>query len=63
MQVRLFIENYTTAVQPPGFRVQTSETKQEFNDALITVMLSSITKTSNSLLEFVEKCNLAYHRP
>ena len=36
---------------------------QEFNDALLAVMLSSITKTSNGLLEFVEKCNLAYSRP
>lgn len=36
---------------------------QEFNDALLTVMMSSITKTSNTLLEFVEKCNVAYVRP
>lgn len=34
----------------------------EFNDALMTVMLSSITKTSNSLLDFAEKCQLAYSR-
>lgn len=35
---------------------------QEFNDALLTVMMSSITKTSNAVLDYIEKCNVAYNR-
>jgi len=36
---------------------------QEFNDALLTVLMSSLTKGSNQMLEYVEKINLAYSRP
>lgn len=35
----------------------------EFNDALLMVLMSSLTKGSNQMLEYVEKINLAYSRP
>ena len=36
---------------------------QEYNDALLTVLLSSLTKGSNQMLDYVDKVNLAYSRP
>ena len=33
-QVNLFVDNYSNYVQPPGFKIQASETLQENEDAV-----------------------------
>lgn len=43
--------------------IQACILSQEMNDALLTVLMSSLTKGSNQMLEYVEKVNLAYSRP
>jgi len=40
-----------------------ADSTTEFNDAMLTVLMSSLTKGSNQMLEYVEKINLAYSRP